>query len=304
MIFSPENMPLEDFDQLLAGDIVQAEANLRALLPRAKIENRSIYLQILSQIALTEAVQKKFAEAHKTLDLAEEKLSLEDRLAHVRILLERGRVFWQEGKVEEARPLFLRSFELGVDYGFDEHTVNAAHMVPFVAHSAKEKIEWNQRAVDMAENSESAGAKKWLGSLHNNLGQAFLEDKQYESAYNALAAALEYRRKEGDEPNIRVAKWAVARALRFLGRREEAQSILLALEQEYETMAGSGQFDFPKEMLPSSRGLVYEELAELGGERAREYAKMAVSDLAQDEWFCRLEPGRLERLKCIARGEQ
>lgn len=295
-----EDFKLEDFDKLFVGDLVEAERNLRALLPQAKsLDDKSIYIQILSQIALAEAVQKKFDAAHATLDQAEEYLREEYHLARVRILLERGRVFYQQGNIEAARPLFIESFELSAAHGFDYHTVNAAHMVPFVAKSAEEKIEWNKRAIELAEKSSSVDAKQWLGSLYNNIGQAYLEAKQYPLALSAFNKALEYREQENYLPNIRVAKWAVARTLRLTGKTQEALSILLALLEEYQCMEKTNSFDVPIEMIRSSRGLVYEELAEIGGEKSKTYAALAYDDLSQDEWFARLEPERLERLKLL-----
>ncbi len=297
----PESIPLEDFDTLFVGDLVQAEANLRALLPRAKKENHSIYLQILSQIALAQAVQKKFVQAHETLDQADKQLAKDDHLARVRLLLERGRVYFQEGKVDRAKPLFVQSYELSAHYGFDAHTINAAHMVPFVLNTAQEKIEWNQKAIKIAKTSESVKAQDWLGSLFNNLGQALLEAEQYESALDAFENALHYREEEDLTPNIRVAKWAIARTLRFLSRKEEALKICLALADEYEAMVEDDALDIPETLLFSSRGLVYEELAQLGGKNAKVYARKAHDDLSKDEWFCRLEKERLNRLEQMAR---
>lgn len=64
-------------------------------------------------------------------------------------------------------------------------------------------------------------------------------------------------------------------------------------------MEKTDSFDIPIEMIRSSRGLVYEELAEIGGEKSKTYAAMAYDDLSKDEWFARLEPERLERLKLL-----
>lgn len=58
-------------------------------------------------------------------------------------------------------------------------------------------------------------------------------------------------------------------------------------------------WDLPKEMLPSVRGLVYEELAEVHAANAKTFAKLAYEDLSQDEWFRKLEPQRLERLEAM-----
>ena len=215
----------------------------------------------------------------------------------MRIILERGRVFLQEGSVDAARPLFKQSFELSSTHGFDYHTVNAAHMVPFVAEAVEEKIEWNERAIKIAQNSQLVCAHEWLGSLYNNLGQAYLEAKQYDKALLVLKKALKYREQENYAPNIRVARWAVARTIRLLNRPNEAIPILHALLEEYQSMEKNGNLDMPPEMFRSSRGLVYEELAEIEREMRRTYAVLAYDDLSQDEWFTRLEPQRLERLK-------
>lgn len=72
MSYSYEDTNLENFDDLFVGQPLDIEKKLTDLLPQAQaLENKSRYLQILSQIALAQAMQKKFAEAHNTLDIAE-----------------------------------------------------------------------------------------------------------------------------------------------------------------------------------------------------------------------------------------
>ncbi len=290
-------MKLEDFDELFVGDPVEIEKNLRTLLPQAQaLEDKSIYLQILSQIALAEALQKNFEAAHTTLNHAEKLLTSLSHLAKVRILLERGRVYLQSGNTNAARPFFIQSFELSAEHKFDYHTINAAHMMHFVAHTVEEKVEWNERAIELAETSQLPRGQAWLGPLYNNVGQAYIETKQYEKALKAFRKALGLREQEGYTPNTRVAKWAVARALRFLNRTDEAFEILLALIKEYDSMTTLGNLDIPEVMLPSVRGLVYEELAEIDGENAQAFAELAYKDLSKDEWFQKMEPERFKRL--------
>jgi hypothetical protein len=89
----------------------------------------------------------------------------------------------------------------------------------------------------------------------------------------------------------------MARALRLLDRCEESLSILLPLVNEYDAMIKSGKLDMPAEILPFVRGLIYEELAEIYGTKAKDFSKKAYEDLSKDEWFKKLEPARLERLK-------
>jgi hypothetical protein len=51
---------LTNFDELFVGHPSDIEKNLTSLLPEAKVlAGQSIYLQILSQIALAQAIQKK-----------------------------------------------------------------------------------------------------------------------------------------------------------------------------------------------------------------------------------------------------
>lgn len=289
---------LENFDDLFVGDPVEIEKNLKELLPEASaLKNQSTYLQILSQIALVRAMQKNFESAHETLNHAEKFLTLKDYLARTRILLERGRVFMQSGNAEKARPYFFESYELGKLHHLDEHTANAAHMIAIVATTSEEKIEWNSIAIDLAESSSSQRTKAWRGSLYNNLGQAYIEAGLYEKALQALKKALKFRKEEKYAPNIRVAQWAVARALRFLDKRDEALSILFPLLEEYASMVKQDNLDFPKEVLPSVRGLVYEELAELYVAESKRYAQLAYKDLSNDGWFKNFGSKRLERLK-------
>ncbi len=290
---------LESFDELWGfGDPVVIEKKFYEILPQAEsLEDKSIYLQILSQIALAQALQKKFDEAHNTLDEAEALLTSEYYLARVRILLERGRVLQQAGKISEAREYFEQSFALSALYKLDYHTINAAHMIAIVAEKTEEKIVWNQRALDLAACTKDKRARDWFGALSNNLGQNYLEEKQFEKALEAFQKALEYREKEGYAPNIRVAKWSIARALRSLNRLDEALVMQHALAKEHEVIAKSGDVDVPVEMFTLIRGLVYEEIAEIYDAKVKIFAKLAYDDLSKNIMFNETTPERLERLR-------
>ena len=292
---------LELFDDLFVGNPADIEQNLKKLLPDAlALEDHSIYLQILSQIALAQAMQKNFSAAHETLNKAEALLTPKDDLARARILLERGRVFMQAGDNEAAKPYFFQSYELCKSNHFDYHTANAAHMIAIIALTPEEKIKWNTLTIEFVENSKSIRAQAWRGSLYNNLGQAYIEAKQYQQALDVLKKALIFREKEGYVPNIRVAKWAVARALRLLNQNEDALTILLPLMEKYDSMTKQGEFDMPVEILRTVRGLVCEELAEIYASKSTAFAKLAYDDLSQDEWFKKHESNRLDRMKQLA----
>ncbi|WP_218938896.1 hypothetical protein [Wolbachia endosymbiont of Ctenocephalides felis wCfeT] len=286
---------LENFDDLFTGHPESIEKNLSALLPQAEVlENKSIYLQILSQIALAQAMQKKFDLAHKTLDSAEAALAPQYQLAQVRILLERGRVFHQSDNIEIALQLFNQSYELSVKHGFDFHTVNAAHMIAIVEKGIDKKIIWNKKAIDLAAKAEDERARAWLGALYNNLAQNYIEAEQYQNALSAFEKCKKYSEEKGEMIVVRGAKWGIACSLRSLGFLDNALEMQLALLKEYENIANGA---LPIELIVVGRGMIYEELTEIHLAHTKKYAALAYQDLSQDPWCVKLMPERLEKMK-------
>lgn len=93
------------------GDPVAVEQGFNKFLEtKDVVQDMSLYLQALSQLALTQALQKKFDAAHATLDKAEKLLTYDYKIASARILLERGRVFQQSGNIGQARNYFERAY--------------------------------------------------------------------------------------------------------------------------------------------------------------------------------------------------
>lgn len=287
------NTKLENFDDLFVGPPLEIENNLSKLLPQAKaLENKSIYLQILSQIALAQALQQKFTQAHKILDEAESELTSEYELARVRILLERGRVFHQSGNNDAALPLFKKSYELSKKNKFDFHTINAAHMVPIVEKNVDEKIKWNKRAIELSQKTQDSRASTWTAALYENLAENYLETKAYNDALLAFTQAKKYAEERGYANILRGAVWGIGRSLRGLGNLDEALDIQVKLLKEYEDLLKKGE-------IPSvgSRGKVYEELAEIYLAKVKKFSALAYQDLSKDPWFVKLETKRLDKMK-------
>jgi tetratricopeptide (TPR) repeat protein len=294
------NASLENFDDLFTGDPVDIERNLTDLLAEARaLENNSIYLQILSQIALAQAMQQKFEQAHKTLDEAEQDLQEADTIAYARILLERGRVYHQSGDIKNALPLFKQSYELSKSSGLDFHAINAAHMVAIVEEKVGDKIHWNRVALSLAENTTITKAGDWIGVLYNNLAQNYIESHDYSSALEAFEKCKKYAEIKGGPIVTRGAKWGIARSYRSLGRLDEALIIQTTLLSEYEEIAH--QKLLPIEIIYVGRGVVYEELALIHHEYMKHYAMLAYQDLSKDPWCNKLIPDRIEQMKDYAK---
>jgi tetratricopeptide (TPR) repeat protein len=104
---------------------------------------------------------------------------------------------------------------------------------------------------------------------------------------------LQWREVQSSRPKIRIARWCIARALRSLGRLDEALALQQAIQQE---LTDEGTTD----------GYVLEELAEclLALDRAVEaqpYFRAAYAALSQDVWLVEHESARLERLKALGK---
>src|SRR5579883_412461 len=110
-IMPTNNLP--DFDPLWDYEHpAQTEAAFRQLLPQAEASgDASYHLQLLTQIARVQGLQRRFDDAHATLDAVAARLSDDLALARVRYLLERGRVFNSSGQPETSLALFQQAYE-------------------------------------------------------------------------------------------------------------------------------------------------------------------------------------------------
>lgn len=250
-------------------------------------ESESAYLELLTQIARTQGLQRKFDEAHQTLDEVEKNLKEESKVK-VRYLLERGRVFNSSKNPDKAKPLFQEAFELAKKLKEDYYAVDALHMLAIVADPAT-SLDLNLQAIAYAESSSDEKAQGWLGSLYNNTGWSYHDTGDYESALKIFEKAETFRRSKNDANRLRIATWTVARCLRSLNRVEEALSKQMDLLKEFESV---GETD----------GYVFEEIGEClfllnRKDEAKPYFAKAYQELSQDGFLVDNEPERLSRLK-------
>ncbi len=175
----------------------QTEVAFRQLLPQAEHSyGRSYHLQLLTQIARTQSLQRKFVEAHQTLDDVKGELRAELVVPTIRYLLERGRTFNSSGHPDEALTLFQQAWDLA-----SKHTeaaffaVDAAHMLAIASSSFEEKITWNTTALQAAETSTDEQARGWCRPLYNNLGWTYHDQGEYERALAYFQKALQWQQE-------------------------------------------------------------------------------------------------------------
>ena len=258
-------------------------------------------LLVRTQVARAQGLQMHYDDANATLDLVERDLTVlkapEPVELHLnsRVLIERGRVLNTSGDPAKARPLFEQSLALADSAHVEGLAVDAAHMVAIAAFNDSAKADalaWNERALAMAESSKDPEARRWRGSLLNNLAWTYHDMKQYETALPLFERAVAERKEQGNERAVREARWAVARCLRSLGRYDEALKEQLALEAEG---AKASEPD----------GYVWEELGELyyakgQQQEAKPWFAKAYKELVSDPYIRNNEVERLDRLKKLS----
>lgn len=266
----------------------ETETNFRKILEEVEeIANEAYLVELKTQIARTLGLQRKFDEAHATLDAIELLPSVSSGRARVRYLLERGRVFNSAGKKAAALPLFVEAWELGKQLGEDGLAVDAAHMVA-IAEAPDEALRWNLKALDLATSSTRPAARKWRKSLHNNLGWTFFAMKDFDKAMGHFEKCRDLAIENGDHEAERIAQWCIAKTLRFQGQLELA---LEMQERQFGVLEAEGR----------KGPFVYEELGEclyaLGrSEEAVPFFGMAFDGLSEDAWIVADEPDRIARL--------
>ncbi len=257
---------LWDFD-----DPAASEKRFRELPTSAEVQ---------TQIARAQGLQRKFDEAHKTLDA----VVTNSPRVEVRYLLERGRVFNSSGKPAQARPLFLAAWEKAQTDKLDFFAVDAAHMLGII-EPPDEALKWNEKAVALAEKSSDPKAQGWIGALLNNIGWTYYEKRDYTRALDAFERDLKWFEDRKKAEPARIARYSIGKTYRAMGRFEEARALQQKLKPD---------------------GYVLEEIAECllalkQPEKAKSYFASAYEQLAKDEWFAANEPQRLQRLHELSR---
>ena len=246
-----------------------------------------------TQLGRALGLQGRFDEGHAALDKVDLDHPAEDRV-RVRARLERGRLHRSSGEPAAAIPPFVAAWDLARSLGEDGLAVDAAHMLALV-DAAPGEAAWHTRALDLAEASPDPGARRWRGSLWNNIGWARFEAGDLSGALAAFETALAARRDQDKPKETRVAEWCVARCLRALGRPADALAIHERLAVE--TAAAGDPED----------GYGAEEIAECllaldRGDEARPHFARAADRLGADAWLTEHEPDRIARLERLAAG--
>lgn len=221
-----------------------------------------------SQQARALGLAGRVAEADALLDECESHIGTAEaeganrRHARARVLIERGRLRNSAGEPAAAAPLFEQAEQQGSAAGVPGLALDAVHMQAIVAgalgdHQRAERL--NRRALAAARNSADPAARAWAGSLLNNLGWTLFDTGRLDESLEVFTEAVAVRaadRDAGGRDRTAEAEWAVGRALRELGRTDEAGALQQRLLRRIADPAVAAS--------PGLAELIREELAALG----------------------------------------
>lgn len=272
------------------ADPAASEAAFRGALPAARGGDADAHAQLLSQLARSVILQRRFDEGFSLLDEAERLLSEATPAANVRIPLERGRACNDLGRNEEAAACFQEAFERARTAGLEALAVDAAHMLG-VAPPDEAAIGWNEKALEIARSSDDPAARRWIGTLWMNQGVRLQRLSRLPEAEGAFRASLAAFEEAGNAPRVRLAKLCLAQNRRLQGDPAGALPEVLAVQQAMQ--AGGDHL-----------GWALEEQAEclLALDRPADAVPVfaaAYDALSTYPWFPPNEPARLERLRTL-----
>jgi len=155
--------------------------------------------------------------------------------------IERGRLHRSAGQPDLARPFFETSCELALQNHLDALRVDALHVLALVS-PIDEQIALTKQAITESQASADPQARAWLGSLLNNLGVALGEKGEWQSALEVFEQGLEVQKANGDQERISIARFMVGKALRKLGKIDQARSHMQTLKHDIEAVGQTDEF--------------------------------------------------------------
>ena len=201
-------------------------------------KNDSILVEGYSMIARTWLSACKYKEGIPWLEKAAALAKPEDSKGWSRYLGVKGRFQWQNKEEDKAVLTFKDMYEYCSNHELHSRAIDAAHMLAIVG-DLDQKIEWSLKTIKEAEKGEEIG---WLAPLWNNLGWNYDDKKEYDKALDALVKAREYHYKNTLELPKLIADWSVGHAYRMVGKRAEAEKILVKCLSWAERLVAEKQF--------------------------------------------------------------
>jgi tetratricopeptide (TPR) repeat protein len=263
-----------------------SEARFRALLPRAK-EQRAYHIELLTQLARSVCLQRRYDDAHAILDEAEACLTDDLRRPRLRCHLERSRILNDTGHPQASIAQAQKARDIGDEIGELHLTADALHMIAYVVPDDEEAIHWHDVAIEFCEaHVADERMRRWLSTLYINVGDKYEALGRFAEGIDSVNEGIDVAEKLGLTTKVLRARCLLARLHRLDDRLAQAKTMI-------ESVRNAG----------FAEGWVHEELAEClqaagkPADAAREFRR-AHELFSKDPWY---PPTRMERLARIKR---
>ncbi|MGR2751461.1 hypothetical protein [Agromyces arachidis] len=206
------------------ADPVVSEERFRAVAADDSLSTHERAV-MTTQVARAIGIQRREDDALALLDeleAAERPDETDEEVAelHARIALERGRIAATAERFGDAVPLFTKAVREAAMAGSTFLVLDALHMLAL--NDAGHEEEWATEGFDVLDGVRDPRLKRWGVALHNNLGWTKHDGGDAVAALHHFELAVEAADRYGTAGQQHVARWSVGRALRTLGRTDEA----------------------------------------------------------------------------------
>ncbi|KQN89065.1 hypothetical protein [Arthrobacter sp. Leaf69] len=189
--------------------------------------------ELATQLGRAIGLQGRYDEADALLD----SIDADEPTVAVRVLLERGRLLNTSGHAEMAVPLFEQAAELADHLSEEFLAVDALHMLA-IADAAHAET-WTRSALEYASTVHDPRTKRWMVSLHNNLGWTLHEAGRFTEALVEFQLAEQWAERVGTPQQLVRAQEAIAEcehSLAAVSGKPAAPAVSPAVAAPSETM--------------------------------------------------------------------
>ena len=160
--------------------------------------------ELATQLGRSIGLQGRYEEADALLD----SIDTDEPTVAVRVLLERGRLLNSSGHAAMAVPLFEHAAELADHLSEEFLAVDALHMLAIADSSHADS--WTRSALEYASTVHDPRTKRWMVSLHNNLGWTLHQAGRFTEALVEFQLAGQWAERVGTPRQLAWAREAIA----------------------------------------------------------------------------------------------
>ncbi len=176
--------------------------------------------ELVTQRARALALQRRFQDGHALLDSLGDR---SDAVVRTRVALETGRLLNSAGRPAEAVPEFEAAARTAETAGLLFLQIDALHMLAIADETRSS--EWAARAIDLALAAPDDRTRRWLVSLHNNLGWWHFDSGRLNEALDHFQQAQAWAERVGNEQQRVWAREAIDECVAAIAARDSASLV-------------------------------------------------------------------------------